>query len=311
MKAVRIHEFGGAEAMRLDSIETPKPASGEILVLVKAASLNPVDYKTCEGKFPPVSRDKLPIVLGRDLAGIVDQVGPDVGTYLPGDSIYAMLAPDRGTFAEYAIVKAWEAAPQPARLNYAEAAAVPLAALTAWQGLVDHGGLTAGQRVLIHGGAGGVGHFAVQIAKVKGASVFTTVSGGDIEFADALGAERAIDSEREKFEDVAHDIDLVFDLVAGDTQARSWRVLKRGGILVSTLGEPSQEMARKHGVRAAGFMAQPNGAQLAEIGHLIDQGAIRPVVEKLFPFAAASDAESRLQHEHGRGKIVLEIAAAQ
>jgi NADPH:quinone reductase-like Zn-dependent oxidoreductase len=226
-----------------------------------------------------------------------------------GDEIYAMLGPDRGAFAEYAIVKMAEAAPKPMRLSHVEAAAVPLAALTAWQGLLDHGLLADGQRVLIHGGAGGVGHFAIQFAKVKGATVFTTVSTRDLDFVRELGADRAIDYRKERFEDVVRDVDVVFDLVGGETQDRSWSVVKPGGIIVSTLGQPSQEKAVGHKVRAAGYMALPNAAQLAEIGRLIDDQKVRPVIAEIFPLAEAREAEERQEHGHIHGKIALSFAA--
>jgi NADPH:quinone reductase-like Zn-dependent oxidoreductase len=309
MKAVRIHEFGGPGVMRIDTVDPPQPGRDELLLRMHAASTNPVDYKMRAGMYPPVSRDKLPVVLGRDVSGVVERAGPGVQSFRQGDGVFAMLAPDRGAFAEFVIVKESETAPKPTHLSHAQAAAVPLAALTAWQGLIEHGGLSAGQCVLIHGGAGGVGHFAIQIAKAKGATVATTVSGGDMEFARQLGADQAIDYEAHKFEELVRDVDVVFDLVAGETQERSWGVLKRGGILVSTLGRPPEDEASQYGVRAAGFMARPNGSQLAEIGRLIDAGKIRPVVAAIFPLAEAQDAERRLEQHHVSGKIVLELAA--
>jgi NADPH:quinone reductase-like Zn-dependent oxidoreductase len=309
MKAVRIHDFGGPETMTIDDLPVPQPQGDEILLRVHAASVNPVDYKTREGKFSPVTKEKLPITLGRDVSGTVESVGPDQRVMKRGDAIYAMLGPDRGGFAEYVLVKATEAAPKPSRLSHAEAAAVPLAALTAWQGLFDHGGLAAGQRVLIHGGAGGVGHFAVQFAKAKGATVITTVSGDDLDFARQLGADQVIDYKTQRFDEMVRDVDLVFDLVAGETQERSWSVLKPGGILVSTLGQPPQDKAAQHRVRAAGYMAQPNAAELTEIGRLIDAGKVRPVIEATLPLSQARQAEERQQRGHVHGKIVLELAA--
>ena len=309
MKAVRIYQFGGPEVMQLEELPVPQYGGDEILLRVRAASVNPVDFKTRQGHFPPVGRDKLPLTLGRDVSGVVEGAGSRIRAMKRGDEIYAMLGPDRGAFAEYAIVKMGEAAPKPTRLSHVEAATVPLAALTAWQGLLDHGLLADGQRVLIHGGAGGVGHFAIQFAKVKGATVFTTVSGRDLDFVRALGADRAIDYREERFEDVARDIDVVFDLVGGETQDRSWSVLKPGGIIVSTLGQPSQEKAAQHKVRAAGYMALPNAAQLAEIGRMIDDEKVRPVIAETFPLAEAREAEERQEHGHVHGKIALSFAA--
>jgi NADPH:quinone reductase-like Zn-dependent oxidoreductase len=309
MKAMRIHAFGGPEVMRLEDLPVPQPGRDEILVRAHAASVNPVDYKTRQGKFAAVGRDKLPVTLGRDVSGTVESCGPGVQRFRPGDAVYALLGPDRGAFAEFVILKAAEAAAKPERLSFGEAAAVPLAALTAWQGLFDHGRLAAGQRVLIHGGAGGVGHFAVQFAKARGATVLTTVSGADLDFARQLGADQAIDYRAQRFETIARDIDLVFDLVGGDTQERSWAVLKPGGILVSTLGQPPQEKARQRRAAGIGYMAQPSAQQLAEIGKLIDSGKVRPVIAATFPLVAAPQAEQRQEQGHVHGKIVLELAA--
>jgi NADPH:quinone reductase-like Zn-dependent oxidoreductase len=220
-----------------------------------------------------------------------------------------MLPFDRGGHAERVALPEKACAPKPERLDFVQAAAVPLAALTAWQGLFDQGGLSEGQTVLIHGAAGGVGHFAVQFAKVRGATVLTTVSGSDLDFARQLGADQAIDYRAQRFETIARDIDLVFDLVGGDTQERSWAVLKPRGILVSTLGQPPQEKARQHRATGIGYMAQPSAQQLAEIGRLIDSGKVRPVIAETFPFVAAPQAEQRQEQGHVHGKIVLELAA--
>jgi NADPH:quinone reductase-like Zn-dependent oxidoreductase len=191
MKAIRIHRFGGPEVLELDDVPVPQPGENESLVRIRAASVNPVDYKIRRGLVPWVTREMLPIMLGRDLSGTVESRGPGVGAFREGDAVYALLGGiDRGSYAEYVVVKPNEAAAKPASLSYIEAAAVPLAALTAWQGLFDHGQLQAGQTVLIHGGSGGVGHFAIQFAKIKGATVFTTVSRKNIDFVRELGAER-------------------------------------------------------------------------------------------------------------------------
>lgn len=309
MKAVRIHQFGGPEVIALDDVPTPQPGADEVLIHVYAASVNPVDYKIREGKYPPVSRDKLPIVLGRDVCGAVESFGPAVRHVTRGDEIYAMLPPDHGGYAEYTIAKQAHVALKPTRLDRVQAASVPLAALTAWQGLFDHGHVRAGQRVLIHGGAGGVGHFAVQFAKARGATVITTVSARDLDFVRDIGADRAIDYRAERFEDVAGKVDMVFDLVGGDTQKRSWSVLNRGGILVSTLGQPKPQEPAQHDLHAAGYTAQPSGAQLAEIGRLIDGGKVKVAIAATFPLAEARQAQERQQQGHPRGKIVLKIAA--
>jgi NADPH:quinone reductase-like Zn-dependent oxidoreductase len=277
-----------------------------MLVRIRAASVNPVDYKIRNGTVPWVTREMLPITLGRDLSGTVESAGAGAAGFGQGDAVYAMLGGiDRGSYAEYVLVRPNEAAPKPAPLSHIEAAAVPLAALTAWQGLFDHGHLEAGQTVLIHGGSGGVGHFAIQFAKVKGATVFTTVSAQNLDFVGELGADCGINYEAQRFEEIARDVDLVLDLVGGETRERSWSVLKPAGVLVSALGEPSREKAMQHRAHGVGYRAQPSAGQLAEIGRLIDQGKVRPVVMASYPLAEARHAHERLERGHVRGKIVL------
>jgi NADPH:quinone reductase-like Zn-dependent oxidoreductase len=305
MKAVRIHEFGGPEVLRVETQPRPEAGPGEVLVRVEAASVNPVDYKMRNGGYVPKSA--LPLTLGRDVAGVVDATASENGRFKAGDAVYAMLARDRGGYVEYVAVKAADCARKPERLDFIQAAAVPLAALTAWQGLFDYGHLTAGQRVLIHGASGGVGHFAVQFAKARGATVFATCSGDDVDFVRGLGADEVIDYRTERFEDRARDIDLVYDLVAGETQDRSWAVLKDGGAMVSTLKEPDAAKAAAKHARAAHYMAQPNGGQLAEIARLIDDGKVVPTIAAVFPLEDAAQAEKQLEDEHVRGKIVLEV----
>jgi NADPH:quinone reductase-like Zn-dependent oxidoreductase len=307
MKAAVIHSFGPPNVIRTEEISVPIPQPDEVLVKVRAASVNPVDYKIRSGHYPLVKQDRLPMTLGRDVAGQVHQCGVSARKFNLGDSVYAMLDRDHGGYAEYVIVKERDLARMPRHLDYTEAAAVPLAAITAWQGLFDHGGLRAGQRVLIHGGAGGVGHFAIQFAKAKGAMVATTVGKDDIEFVCELGADRAVDYNSERFEEAVHDIELVLDLVDGETQDRSWAVLKRGGAIVSTLSKPSEEKARDHAARAEHYMAQPNAAELQEITALIDAGKVIPRVQEIFSFNDVQEAQRRLEHGHVQGKIVLEL----
>jgi NADPH:quinone reductase-like Zn-dependent oxidoreductase len=306
MKAIRIHGFGGPEVLQLDDVPIPQPGADELLVRIRAAGVNPVDYKIRRGAVPWVTPEMLPIILGRDLSGTVEGAG--VGAFGQGEAVYAMLGGiDRGSYAQYVVVKPNEAARKPARLSHIEAAAVPLAALTAWQGLFDHGHLEAGQTVLIHGGSGGVGHFAIQFAKIKGATVLTTVSGQNLDFVTELGVDRAIDYQSQRFEEIARDVDLVLDLVGGETQERSWSVLKPGGMLVSALGEPSREKAMQHRARGIGYRAQANAGQLAEIGRLIDQGKVHPAVMAAYPLAEAREAHEQLERGHVRGKIVLVV----
>lgn len=309
MHAVRIHSFGDANVLKVEDIPLPEPKDNEIVVRVMAASVNPIDYKIRSGKYPAVKQDQLPKVLGRDISGVVSRVGSSVRKFKKCDSIYAMLGRDIGGYAEYALVTEDEAAKKPKQLDFVQAAAVPLAALTAWQGLFDQGGLKAGQRVLIHGGAGGVGHFAVQFAKAKGAWVATTVSREDIELARRLGADRPIDYKAEKFEDVLKDIDLVYDLIAGDAQQRSFAVLKDGGTLISTLQKPDQaELDRRH-ARGAHYIAKPDARELEEIASLIDAGKVRVIVDAIYPLEEAAQAHRHMENDHIAGKVVLQVAA--
>ncbi|HEX3674164.1 MAG TPA: NADP-dependent oxidoreductase [Rhizomicrobium sp.] len=308
MKSIRIHAFGGPDVLKQDEVPVPQPANGEVLVRVCAASVNPIDFKIREGgKADPAL---LPIAMGRDISGIVEDWGLGVEGLRKGDTIFAMLGRDRGGYADYAVVKAGEWAPKPAEPDHVHAAAVPLAAITAWQGLFDHGRLTRGQRVLIHGGAGGVGHFAIQLAKAKGAWVATTASKADLEFVRGLGADQAIDYKAQRFEDEVSDIDVVYDLIGGETQDRSFAVLKTGGALISTLTQPDKNRARAKDLRVAHYMAEPDAAQLAQIARLIDDGKVRPVVDTVFRLADAAKAQETLEKEHVRGKIVLEVDPA-
>ena len=306
-RAVRLRRFGEPDALELGQVPIPQAQDDEVLVKVVAASLNPVDYKTMQGKFPPVGEDALPIVLGRDLAGTIEAVGTRAHYMLSkGDRVFAHIGFDRGAQSDYVVVKAVELVAAPTSIDLVQAGAVGLAAITAWQGLFDHGGLESGQRVLIHGGAGGVGHFAVQFARARGAEVFVTAGADDLDFVRDLGADTAIDYKNERFEDVARNMDVVFDLVGGDTAERSWGVLREGGILVSTLAEPDPAQAADYKVRAAPrWMAQPNAAQLGEIASLIDDGDVRVVIAETYPFDQVRDAYARLDQGHARGKIVL------
>ncbi len=309
MKAVRIHEFGDAGVLRVEDLPEPVLGEDEALILVRAASVNPVDYKIRKGGYPAVKQSQLPIILGRDVSGVVSRVGQSTQGVKVGDEIFAMVPQDRGGYAEQVTVPARLCAPKPRTLDFVQAASVPLAALTAWQGLFDHGGLKAGQRVLIHGASGGVGSFAVQFAKVKGAEVFATASAEALDYVRGLGADRVIDYKAERFEDIVQDADLVYDLIGGETEARSWRVLKRGGTLVSTVHEPDAEKAAAAGVRATRYTCQPSGEQLAEIGGLIDAGKVKVTIDKVFPLTEAAAAERHLEDDHVVGKVVLEVAS--
>jgi NADPH:quinone reductase-like Zn-dependent oxidoreductase len=308
MKAIRIARFGGPEVLALSRIDLPSPGAGELLVKMRAASVNPVDWKIRAGKYPEVPPERLPYTLGRDLAGEIVARGAGADGFADGTSIFAFVGIDRGTFAEYVVVHGNEVAPRPITLDDTAAAAVPLAGLTAWQGLFRHGGLTSGQRVLIHGGSGGVGHFAIQFAKARGAHVTTTVSPANVEFARALGADEVIDRTRQKFDEEVRDLDVVFDLIGGETQERSWALLKPGGILVSTVSAPPPEKAETYAVRGTRYTAQPNAFELGEIASLIDAGKVRPHVSRTYALDEAGMAMREVESGHTVGKVVLTSA---
>ena len=306
MHAVLIRRFGGPEVVEFAEIPVPEPRAGELLLKVEAASLNPVDWKIRSGKYPLVKDDKLPFVLGRDFSGTV--VHSDDPGFPAGTLVHGLLAIEHGSFAQYTIARPEQLARVPGAIDRIAAAAVPLAGLTAWQGLFDHGGLRAGQRVLIHAGAGGVGHLAVQFAKARGATVITTVSTEDVAFVKSLGADEVIDHKKERFESRLRDIDLVYDLIGDDTQERSWAVLRRGGTLVSTVQEPAKEKADAIGVRAMRYTAEPKGDQLREIDALIQSGKVRPLVARTFAYGDAKQGLGNLEEGHGSGKLVLDMA---
>jgi NADPH:quinone reductase-like Zn-dependent oxidoreductase len=307
MKAVRIHSFGSTDVMRVEEIEAPRPKGGEVLIRVCASSVNPVDFKMRSGEFK-IPGARMPMTLGRDVSGIVEAVGDGVSGINVGDEVFALLDADHGGYAEFVLARADTVAPKPSSIDHAHAAAVPLAAITAWQGLFDHGHLKRGERVLIHGAAGGVGHFAVQFAKNEGAYVFATARGEDARLLRSLGADEVIDYQNERFEDRVHDVDLVLDLVAGETQKRSWKSLKKGGRLVSTLMAPSKTEAAKAGAKGDHFMASPNREDLKDIARMIDDGEIQVIVQETMPLNEVRHAHNVLEHEHVQGKLVLEVA---
>jgi len=306
MRAVRIHSFGGPEVLTMDHIEVPALKLGEVLVKIGAAGISPVDNEIRQGGYHEVSEAQLPVTLGRDICGIVVATA-DSGFCHTGDAVYALLDWNLGGYAEFASLPGSLCAPKPASLPIVDSAAVPLAALTAWQGIFDHGELQRGQTILIHGGSGGVGHFAVQFAKNRGAHVLATATKDDVDFVRYLGADVVIDYTTQCFEDIVSDVDVVYDLVGGDTRERSWRTLRPGGILVSTLGQPDESNAEHYAVRAKGYVTQPRRDQLVKISRLIDAKKVRPAIHRTFPLEAARDAQRFLEESHSRGKIVLTV----
>lgn len=305
--AVRVHRFTDPETLQIERIDAPSPDGGAAVVRVEVASVNPVDWKTAEGKYAPVSEDKLPIVLGRDLAGLIAAIGDDLDGWSVGDRVCAFIDQARGAQAEQVLVTAGELVRVPDGVETEVAAALPLAAMTAWQGLFDHGGLRDGQRVLVHGAAGGVGHLAVQLARWKNCKIFATASGGDLDFVRALGADTAIDYEAERFEEIATDLDLVFDTQGGETQRRSFATLKRGGILVSTL-DPDEAAGAAHGVRTVPrWHATPDAVALGRVLDLVADGTVRVEIARRFRLDEVEAAHRFARIDHPRGKVVLTV----
>jgi NADPH:quinone reductase-like Zn-dependent oxidoreductase len=307
-KLIRLHRFGGKEVLRTEELDVSQPDAGEVLVSVRAASVNPVDFKIRSGKYPAVKDDRLPYTLGRDISGIVEKCGAQATRFKVGDEVFGMVGIHGGGYSEKVVVDESAIARKPAGLDHVHATAIPLAGLTAWQGLFRHGRLKEGQSVLIHGGSGGVGHFAIQLAKASGARVLTTVSTSNVKFARELGADVVIDYKTQRFEDHASDLDMVFDLIDGETRERSWSLLKKGGVLVSTLTEPSQDRAGQFGVRALRYTVEAEGDELAKIADLVAAGKVKPHVQKTFPLSAAADALASVEKGHSVGKVVLKVA---
>jgi NADPH:quinone reductase-like Zn-dependent oxidoreductase len=308
MKAIRFHEYGGLEVLKYEEVPRPEPQPGEVLVQVRAASINPFDLALREGWLASMIPLQLPAIAGVDVAGTVRAMGKGVTGFSIGQDVYGFMSRYSGAYAEYASVAIETIAPQPQTLDYMQAASVPLAATAAWQGLFEAGGLKEGQQVLIHGGAGGVGTFAIQLAKLKGAHVLAATTRENIEYVQGLGADEVIDYTTTLFETVARTVDVVLDLIGGETQQRSWSVLKAGGILVSLREPPSQDAATAYGVRAAFATAQPSSDLLKELADLLDRGQIKPHVGRMFPLEQARQAQELKRNGHTQGKIVLKIA---
>jgi NADPH:quinone reductase-like Zn-dependent oxidoreductase len=308
MKAVKMYQFGGPEVLKYEDADMPVPGPDELLVKVSAASINPIDWKYRQGHIPNMKRT-FPTIIGWDVSGVVVETGRLVTQFTKGDPIFARIeTTESGAYAEYVVVRAAEAAYAPKSISLATAAAIPLAGMTAWAGLFEVGKLRAGMSLLIHGGSGGVGTFAVQLAKYAGAHVIATTSTTNIELVRSLGADEVIDYTKEDFSTKVHDLDFVFDTIAGDTQAKSWGLIKKDGMLVSTLGI-DEKAAAANGVRGKHFMLQSNGARLQEMGGLVDAGHLKVIIDKEYPLSETAAAHAESEKGHTKGKIILTTGA--
>jgi NADPH:quinone reductase-like Zn-dependent oxidoreductase len=300
--AILEHAFGGPDVLKYEEAVRPQLGADEVLVNVHAAGVNPVDISVRQGEMGDMI--KPPIVPGCDIAGTVVQAGAEVAGFDPGDKVYGFIG-FTGGYSEVTVAKAAYLAPKPDKLDFVHAAAVPLTSLAAWQSLFDLGGLTAGKRILIHGAAGGVGSFAVQFAHNAGAHVIGTAAAKDLEYISSLGADEAIDYRTVRFEHAVHDVDFVFDVIGGETQERSWQVLKQGGTLVTTRELTVSDKAREKNAVARQLMVHPDGYQLRRIGELIDADKVKVAVTDIFALQDAATAQEALLTSHTRGKIVL------
>jgi NADPH:quinone reductase-like Zn-dependent oxidoreductase len=307
MKAVVAHEYGEPRVLKFEEIPRPEPKANQVLVRVIASAVNPADPLTLSGKYAKEFDTHLPLIPGYDIAGIVEKAGSNVTKLKVGNAVYGYPTYGGG-WAEYVNVSEGEVALKPKSLTFIEAAAVPMGALTAWQSLVDVAKLHAGQTILVHGGSGGVGSFAVQIARVRGAHVIATASTANQDLLKQLGADQTIDYTKTKFEDVVHDVDAVLDPVGKDTLARSYRVVKKGGIVMTLVANLDRAELEKYGIRGAGIAVHPDSEDLTEIAQLIDAGKIKPIVTKVLPLSEAIAAQEQAETHHTRGKIVLKIA---
>ncbi|QRY77755.1 NADP-dependent oxidoreductase [Pseudomonas sp. PDNC002] len=304
MKAIRVQEYGSPAGLQLEEVTDPVAGKGEVLIDVEGAAVNPIDWKILSGSKREVIPLALPYTPGVEVAGTVAAIGPDVTGFAIGDAVFGFIG-IAGGYATKAVVPAERLALVPRSLSNVQASGVAAAALTAWQALHEHAGIKPGQTVLIHGAAGGVGSMAVQLARHAGATVIATASTSKHAYLEELGAHQLIDYRLQPFEKVVADVDVVLDLIGGETQARSWQVLKPGGVLVSPVSAPNPELARVHAVQAKHFATRPDGLQLSAIAELFNAGHLQVEVET-FALSQAQHAVEKSMAGHARGKIVLD-----
>jgi len=332
MKAFVVDRYGRKNGIRAADMPPPEPGEDDVLIQIHAASVNPLDSKIRDGEFKLILPYRLPLILGNDLAGVVVRVGSRVRQFKSGDEVYARPHKDRiGTFAEFIAVKEDAVALKPTTLTMDEAASIPLVGLTAWQTLIEKGQLRKGQKVLIHAGSGGVGTFAIQLAKHVGATVATTTSARNIELVKSLGADIVIDYKKDEFSVILKDYDVVLDTQGGKALEKSLRVLKPGGRLIGIAGPPDPDFAKetgaswflktamrflsyrirkaakRHHVSYSFVFMRPDGGQLSQIAKLIDAGTIRPVIDRVFPFESTQEALAYVETGRVKGKVVIKI----
>lgn len=311
MRAVQINAYGGNEVVTINR-DAPKLATpaGGVLVEVRAAGVNPADWKMREGYFQQMAPLNFPATLGGDFSGVVVEVGKEVSGFKPGDEVYGQamaVGGGSGSFAEFVAAPGGGTGQKPRTIDYVQAAALPLAGVSALQALTEHIKLTGKQKILIHGGAGGIGTMAIQLAKHLGAYVVTTAMADEEQYVKDLGADEVIDYQQQRFEEAVRECDAVFDTVGGETYTRSFVVLKRGGVIVSMVEQPVQELMGKFGVTAISQFTRVTSARLAKLAALVDQGVLKVRVAEVFPLEQAGEALSQLQAGRVRGKVVLRV----
>ena len=312
MKSAQITRYGNnSEVIEINEVTMPNLSAGKVLVNIKIAGINPIDWKIREGYMQQMIHLQFPSTLGMDFSGVIKQVGEDVSSdFKQGDEVYGQTgvpSGGSGAFSELALANATSIAHKPKRLSHIQAAALPLVGVSAWQALVEHIGLSKGQKILIHGGAGGIGSIAIQLAKNLGAHVATTTSSDDKQFVQDLGANEVIDYKTQTFEDLVHDYDAVFDTVGGETYTRSFRVLRKGGIIVSMLEQQNLELMEQFGVKAVSQFTQVNRERLFKLAEWVDQNKVNVHIDKTFSLDEVGKALDYLRDIHPRGKIVLAI----
>jgi NADPH:quinone reductase-like Zn-dependent oxidoreductase len=310
MRAAQLTHYGGPDALQFtEEAAKPAVAVGQVLVKVEAASVNAIDWKIREGMMQQMAPVSFPATLGGDLAGTVAEIGEGVEGFEVGQEVYGQTNPfsGNGSFAEFSPITATNLALKPASTDFVQTAALPLTAVSAYQALVETLDVQAGQKVLVHGGAGGVGSFAVQLAKYLGAYVAVTAATEDISFVKELGANEAIDYTTQKFEELLHDFDAVFDTVGGETAEKSYGVLKAGGQLVSMAAAPNDTLAKQYGVTASTQQTRVTTERLQKVAGLVDQGVLRPAIDKLFPLEQTAEALEYVRGGHHRGKVVIKM----
>ena len=306
MRAAQISEYGGD--LRVVDVDRPELPADSVMIEVHAAGINPIDWIVMEGDMKDMLDYDLPWTVGYDVAGVVTEIGSAVSDLAVGDAVYGRAdGMQAGTMAEYCAVKESDLARQPGNVSHQQAAGIPLAGLTAWQALYDHAGLQAGQRVLIHAGSGGLGTRAIQFARNTGAWIATTASEENRQLVTTLGADRFIDDSEQRFEDEIEPVDVVFDMLGGETLERSFEIVEPGGHVVPIKGEAPDGLADDAGVTFDQFFMSPNGDQLAEISALIESGSVQPVVDSVFPLDDVANAYARARSGDANGKVIVSM----